>query len=200
MIILSPHIDDSVLSLGGLIFEKIKQGEKIKIINVFTKTNYSLLEKKDTEYITKLRKREQWEVQQKINSFEVYLDCLDNCIRNKIDIFELKNSIEKHLNKNEDVYFPLAINNCHKDHKICFDVSIMLNGYNIFYYEDMPYTIKYLDCFPKDRQEVIYEIEIEKKIDILRCYQSQLTNEMLKNIRAYSYSILDGKYYERVWK
>ena len=37
MVVLSPHFDDAIFSLGQHLIDWIKQGKKIKVINVFTK-------------------------------------------------------------------------------------------------------------------------------------------------------------------
>ena len=221
--IISPHIDDAFLSLGGSILNGVKRKEKVKIGYIFTKSVYTNPDPisgeqygNDENVITGLRKDEEKEINQLLEYDFYFLDYPDNSLRQKYGMnsenhikTEIKNELANKINKNEVCFFPLGLG--HVDHHMTREIGIQLvgAGYKIKFYEDMPYMTwqNYLEAYNLIKNNVFFplveeyeEIDFQTKLNILNCYRSQVSGRWLSDIAAYSYSPKDNKYYERYWK
>ena len=145
--IVSPHLDDALLSCGILI-QKLSATNQIYILNVFSKGELSID-----------RKKEDQEAFKNLNVELFYLDEPEAPSRNpkfksieelvfgdfdKIDLQykeRIKNIIKNFCLENEinAVYFPLAAG-CHVDHRLVFQACLGLN-IDKYLYEERPYVI-----------------------------------------------------------
>lgn len=147
--IVSPHIDDAILSCGVAIQRHLAQGDDVTILNVFNAG-------------TNARNRRQEEIgaAASIGADVVFLDELDAPDRNPVywstiqlffgDIAEVPaeyiDKIEKRLTeffsayKVDLAYFPLAAGN-HIDHRVAYAASRRIRNAAVRYYEDRPYIL-----------------------------------------------------------
>jgi LmbE family N-acetylglucosaminyl deacetylase len=229
--IISPHIDDAFLSLGGSILNWIEKKEKIKIIHVFSKSNWtnpnSLSAKKytkDIETISNIKKREEEEVSSILKTKPVFLDYIEkiplynmeqkDIIKkvkksfNKEFVKNIENSLTMEINKRFICFFPLSTED-HPSHRLVNDIGLNLlkKGYNIQFYEDFPYIsrninkIKEITSFRNFKLiPILKEINIKRKLKILKCYKSQISVRWLDEMETYAHSLKENKYYERYWK
>ncbi len=147
--IVSPHLDDAILSCGVLIQRAIADGNRVIIANIFSKgTNSSQ------------RQAEEKAAADVIGAETVFLDELDAPDRDpnfsspdqiffgRIEsvsenfIEHLRDRLKK-LFSDEGVqtaYFPLGAGN-HIDHRIMHLVGRKMRNTNILFYEDRPYVV-----------------------------------------------------------
>ncbi|MCR4313010.1 MAG: PIG-L family deacetylase [Candidatus Roizmanbacteria bacterium] len=171
---ISPHLDDAILSAGGLI-NYLKDRKKIKIITVFTEGDKLFLK----------RRIEDMNVCRYLGIEYLHLGFTDVLWR---DIFNLKkerilvkaitNKIKKLIKNSEDpiIFAPLSIGN-HIDHrivnKICKD-----NFTNVIYWEDYPYNLKsnLLPEFIKKNRFLYFEYKkrLFEKEKLIKFYDSQI--------------------------
>ncbi|MEK9184873.1 MAG: PIG-L family deacetylase [Patescibacteria group bacterium] len=194
IIILSPHFDDAVLSLGGLI---AKEKEKIIVATFFTdKPKNKITTYWDTisgfhnsDQAISDRIMENYNALMPFNVEIVNFGFLDNQYRDNKDNFELKEKIvldiEKIIdnlpNKDISIYGPSYFGEIitHPDHKLLHDVFIEVaknrnsdTSLNFFLYEDFPYV----ERFRKEYGNIIplSENEIRAKIHAIGQYTSQV--------------------------
>ncbi|HTJ52779.1 MAG TPA: PIG-L family deacetylase [Cyclobacteriaceae bacterium] len=220
--IVSPHIDDAILSLGGLVMDLINKDKSIHITYLFTVSNWTnpnaisgLTYPKDEATISQLRKEEEKSIITKLNYTCDFFDLHDLPLRfgnRAVDEQTIFNEVTKRLQttitKNDLVFFPLGLD--HADHIITHKIGLqfMVAGYQVIFYEDLPYAAlgncdhqKQHSILKKQGLEpVIVDVDIHKKMDLLRHYESQMSQTWLNHIRNYSYSVKDNQYYERYWK
>jgi LmbE family N-acetylglucosaminyl deacetylase len=220
--ILSPHIDDAILSLGGLVMDLVNKNKSINITYLFTISDWTnpnalsgLTYSKDEIAISQLRKEEEKSVKAKLNYACEFFDLHDLPLRfgsraaNEEAIFnEVTKRLQATITKDDLIFFPLGLD--HTDHIITHKIGLqfMAAGYQVIFYEDLPYAA--LGNYDHQKQHsilmnqglepVIVDIDIHKKIDLLKHYESQMSHVWLNHIRNYSYSIKDNQYYERYWK
>lgn len=232
--IISPHIDDAFLSMGGCISNWLSSGEKVKIIYIFTKSSWTSTKPisnikypANIKTITALRKAEESNLQNSAGHNVYYLDWYESGHRSKKSMlvnFLLHGSMPISQNKmirkigdqlleilDRDVttYFPLAMGKwIHPDHAITklLGLSLLKKGFKIAVYEDLPYcshiNAKEINSNFSDSvtfTPVYEEIDMDKKINLLEYYQSQMSQEWLQTVRDYGLSLRNGKDYERYW-
>lgn len=212
IIIISPHIDDSFFSLWYLINNLSNKNINIVIINVFSKTNFTLQWEEYVNLITSKRKNEEKIINNIYkNIIFYYLDFDDAIIRwyKKEDLFiwkqllkdkNLKYEIEKIINniinktKNSLILCPLAYWN-HIDHIF---LAFIFNDYNnIIYYEDLPYANRninnyFVNFLKNDLKPILLENinndDITTHLKIIRYYKSQLSNKHYNEIADYLFN------------
>ncbi len=146
-IIISPHIDDAFLSLGGLLTRDKRT--KQKVVDIFTITNFTLKGPGNPKQITILRKKEEKKNARKLGVEVDFLPFYDNPVRKggeKEKLVErVKENLKPYLDQGERVFFPLGIGN-HIDHVVTSKAALELLhetwNTNIYFYEDLPYAIK----------------------------------------------------------
>lgn len=147
--IVSPHIDDAILSCGVAIQQHLARGDGVVILNVFNAgTNADN------------RRQEEIAAAANIGAETHFLDELDAPDRNPVYWSEIKlffgdmaevpaeyiEKIEKRLTeffsarKIDLAYFPLAAGN-HIDHRIAYAASRRIRNAAVRYYEDRPYIL-----------------------------------------------------------
>ena len=222
LFIISPHIDDAVLSLGGLIQDLTMKNEKVSILYVFTIsqwTNPNAISgkkyDKDTISVTEIRKEEESAIAKRLAYDFDFMDFHDlplrftgNSSSEVAMISEIINTIKKRITRDDQVFFPLGLD--HHDHIIIHKIGLDLidEGYQILFYEDLPYAAmgkhdhqkNYTNLIQKDFEPISIPIDIDVKIDLLKHYGSQMSQTWLNHISTYAYSLHDNKFYERFWK
>lgn len=147
--IVSPHLDDALLSCGIKIQHELKKGNEVFVLNIFSSGDNS-----DN------RKVEDYNAFSEFKIRQFYLDELDAPNRNskyseitqlvfgEFDqqdlqtIERIKSSISSYciLKKIDRIYFPLAAGN-HVDHRITFEACKNLLGVELCLYEERPYVL-----------------------------------------------------------
>lgn len=204
--IISPHIDDSFFSLWYLINNLYNKWYKIRIINIFTDTNFL------KDWLDKnaniLRIKEERKLSIKYSNIDfINLEFKDAIIRwyNREDIFSLKNLLEdkkmlanieeKIKNQIVDEPYILFLPIWFWDH-----VDHILISHNIklwdqvYYYEDLPYASRnaknnYANFKVKNMNKIMlnFILEDDKKhhLDNIKFYKSQLTAKHYDEIFNY---------------
>ncbi|WP_117161172.1 PIG-L deacetylase family protein [Paraliobacillus sp. X-1268] len=213
VLIMSPHIDDAFLSLGGTIHLLSSKGVDIKVVNVFSKTNFSI--KPSMTDIQRIRRNEEMlnanlvrNISSNNNIDVEFLGIPDAVMRGHkvndvldyprgnthMEEYSLKTelvSIIKNLiktNKKSTIFIPLGIGN-HIDHVILRDAFFesMPTGYNkqvILGYEEQPYSfIRSTTVEIPKEKEVLFTIDPKVKAAIVRNYSSQI-HEVEKFIKS----------------
>jgi len=218
--IISPHIDDAFLSLGGHILQWTKSGIRVKIFNVFTISNWispANLSGRDpvpdTQIVTAVRKNEE-EALSRMAGFEYEnWDFLDSPLRQAFEpsekahmIGEITARILERASPEYPIFFPLGFS--HGDHILIRDIGnrITTQFESIHFYEDMPHVcwanIDFPDFFKLEAQNksaVINEIDFSRKVSLLGTYGSQLEQTWLNLMKSYSYNMQHENYFERYW-
>jgi hypothetical protein len=87
-------------------------------------------------------------------------------------------------------------------------LTLLKKGYDIILYEDLPYAAlgyfnyeeSYNSIIKNNFRPYFMEIDIENKILDLTLYSTQVSDSWLKDIKNYSYSLKENKFYERFWQ
>lgn len=219
--IISPHIDDAFLSLGGMIVEWSKLREPIDISYVFSVSNWTspnavsmLAYPTDKQKVTAIRKSEEMDVNNLVPCTYRFLDFPDAAVRAREgtvtdeDLLpQIRKKLETIIDPEAQCFFPLGLG--HPDHLMIRDIgmNLLLDHYNIWFYEDMPY-MAYQELLPDVMYNmiaglgltpVITPINFHRKLDVLKCYRSQLSAAWLQAITNFSYGVSDNNFYERCW-
>jgi len=220
--IISPHIDDAILSLGGLVRNITGTENGVAIQYVFSISGWANPDSiggapqfTGPAMITEIRKKEEALVSGELGYPYEFLDFLDLPLRKEMEtsgtnglIGDIKNKLEKNLHPSDGCFFPLGFG--HPDHKIVKEIGLGLldRGYEVSFYEDLPYAA-YGDYDYEERysflkreglEPVLVEIDIGQKLETLKLYASQMSEEWLTGIRNYAYCLSNNKFYERYWQ
>lgn len=214
-LIISPHLDDAILSLGG--FLTLMQKQNCKVITIFN-TAWSIdTNLKEWRDITRKNLAEEREVMEQLKCDFEFLDFPEALLRgyarwnDALDMekeYEVFRSITECLSpeikKYDNIFFPRGIGN-HVDHLLIKKLSDNASAYkdNIFFYEDLPYSCyEELEDF-EDSMEILIDISrvYENKVELLEIYKSQLRIEQIEMVKKHSLRLGKGrKYCERIWK
>jgi LmbE family N-acetylglucosaminyl deacetylase len=228
IIVLSPHPDDAIFCLGGLLAEIRKKSEiTITVYDFFSASNFTKHGIGDVREVSNIRKAEEKSVFRELAISGEFFDYPDSVVRGyevsnpELDypdrvIDELDDLVIESItsklreifsrHSNRFFFFPSANGN-HVDH-LCLLSAIegLLPEYKSMswaFYEDMPYSAR--APFPtmlreKYRlQEIATEIDIKRKIQLIRLYDSQPLEEWLPEIVGYAKNPKTGKSYEKIW-
>jgi len=216
--IISPHIDDAIFSLGGLIHRLTDRHKEIFITYVFTISEWvneeapGAADVKDRSLISLLRAQEEENVSALFRYRFEFLNYREHPIRNADSdqnmVSFLRSDFNKKVASGNVCFFPLGID--HPDHIILGNLGAELfsKGHRIFFYEDLPYAAKRseenLKLFAslenrKLKPESI-PFDIDKKIDAMKLYRSQLSPHWEKIITNYAYDPKSKTFSERFWK
>jgi LmbE family N-acetylglucosaminyl deacetylase len=218
--IISPHIDDAVLSLGGTISNFSVLQKEIMVHYVFSISDWvndEILNNftGDVMAISALRKKEEENVARQLGYQYQMMEFLDSPLRNgseaeAIDMISSRiyERIANAASTNDTIFFPLGIN--HLDHVLVRNVGIEMlkDGFSVLFYEDLPYSAaaqfdyqeRYNTICHFGLTPLFQEIDIESKLNNLKLYASQVSPGWLRDIKNYAYSVKDNKYYERYWQ
>lgn len=160
-IIISPHCDDAALSLGGALINKILIPKAI--INVFTKTNWTIRGEGNVNEITKLRVGEDTKMFKTLKIVTKYLGLKDAGLRENYKginnkyldktlsptrdpiwnkLIKLIDNVYEEYEEIDNWFFPLGLGG-HIDHRILREIALknkeLLKLKNIYFYEDVGY-------------------------------------------------------------
>ncbi|UXE67984.1 MAG: PIG-L family deacetylase [Chryseotalea sp. WA131a] len=221
--IISPHIDDAILSMGGAVRNLLKRDEHVTIQYVFTVSNWTNRDAicedgypPDVDTITGIRKNEESDVAVKLGYTFKFLDFVDFPFRDQHSeeterdlVDRIADTLIKSCGRKDIFIVPLASGLKHPDHDIVRSASrkLIALGCMVFFYEDLPYAAR--SCHDHKNtfrvmtesgyRPEIFEIDIELKESLLRCYKSQMSDEWLGYVKSYSYNLFDNNHYERIW-
>lgn len=219
-LILSPHLDDALLSMGGSILLLKKKFN----VSTFFNTAWTTLSKKmSVQEITKLNLKEEITVMNALKcqfdflnypeallrGYKQWNDPLD--LKNEKNLIsEIKKSITKKIVSSNAIYIPAAIGQ-HVDHLLVFSIFCDLcYKLDVYIYEDLPYayygdTDNRLKIIQRNFKttEILIDITdvISMKKKYLSEYKTQLSKDDIENVLNYAKTIKsDGRFYERIWK
>jgi LmbE family N-acetylglucosaminyl deacetylase len=213
--IISPHIDDAILSLGGFI-SSFKNSGNIVIKYIFSISDWTnaraiggKVYKKNAQSVTLLRKNEEMKASELLNYRYEYLDLLDFPLRRNVTDSETVETIRKNLTgsigKDEICFFPLGLS--HPDHVLIREIGFALKeeGYLVLFYEDLPYVFSADSSVQnlvesKQLESASIMIEMESKLEAIKVYRSQIPHEWIRDVIYHSYDAPSNSYKERFWK
>jgi len=222
-IIISPHSDDAILSVGGRILVNPEQ-EQFSVLNSFSTCAFTIIPGlTDVEKITQMNNAEELNA---LGSIGVSVEFMhlpevllrgykrwdmppeypkDDKVRKTIRLRIM--SLAKDTNR---FYFPLGIGN-HTDHLLVTDTAIdlfqrkILVGKELFFYEDLPYSfekggadkraLKVEKALGKKLEEKSLDIssQINKKLELIMMYKSQYDKEYVQKVKDYSERLSEKK-------
>lgn len=203
VIVFSPHIDDACLSVCWFMKDKTIHST---IINVFSKSNYTIDWFGDLNQVTLQRKEENENVYKEWCYTNVYWDYLDACCSSQIereqfmsyslDVTKLpkyKVVRERILSSElgqKILLFPLWIW-WHIDHRILFSIwnEVADRGYEVYFYLDVWYDDscdasfidKHICKYWKNYIATVFPIteeDFSKKRNLLKLYKTQYDDEL----------------------
>lgn len=226
VLLISPHPDDIELSLGCSMNRNSERFE-VCIWDVFTQKKYNKIEKDFSEVI-QIVKDEEFDVWKNREVHIIYDNFVDAQLRHNCRASQLmgNGSLFKGLKEERQLYKELKNSFCnliqevkpdyvgvpmgigrHIDHLIVREMVLSIAGqYQIFFYEDMPYSMN-KKWYEEVRQEIIQSMdvieftfffsanEVKKKMRIVQKYKSQFTKHELSMIERFELS----KMCEKVW-
>jgi hypothetical protein len=217
VLILSPHIDDAFLSLGGFIAKYFSLHD-LEVLDIFSYDPWVL---GDSEIADKLKNIEVRKKEEILNASIVgikvnFLDFpagwkergyprwqmnIDRKRDHKI-LNQISRYLEKLAGSFDLIFSPLGIGG-HVDHKLIREIASKLFKSKVYYYEDQPYALEknFFRCsknFQKKQRLLSYVLSITKKeLKIKEMfvgnYKSQLTKEEMKMIIKYSQGSFEQK-------
>ena len=152
--IISPHIDDAIYSMWGLVWKWAKEWYIVDIITVFSKTNYMWPKKQlwEIENCMKIRKEEEIKIKKQLwkNVNFFYLDYEEAILRwyplndvfwtvkdtDYLMIEWLNQELEEYVQDSDFIFIPYGYGG-HVDHVICSCLFWLKD--NVYHYSDMPY-------------------------------------------------------------
>lgn len=227
ILIVSPHPDDAVFSLGGFMLKEIKKN--IVVWDIFSEQEYSICPGKDSNreeilveehQVMDLLKRKVIMAglpEAGVRGSSRLSDILNQSLSDKekpmtVLVKQKFTEIMKMLQP-ETIYLPLGCGK-HIDHVIVREAVIECLRYytkdiNVFMYEEFPYALnrQWVEDALKDCE--LYKLEYcgidvtgmeNKKAEIMQIYKSQIRKREIRNIIGHACNIESGKMIERVWK
>jgi hypothetical protein len=198
--IISPHLDDAVISLGGLLLKLKTSGESPCLHYLF-----------NNPQSCKAASQHEREICESLGSRSYFYNFPHAEEREDLSADSaLTIQIEKQLtlamDKEKDhVLFPLGLED--PDHQAAREigVSMFYNGYKTFFYEDMPNAIyyDYSVLTPmanrKGFDAECVSIDMEQKLSLAKLFDN-VELDCLKDLKNYAYNLDDNTFYERLWK
>ena len=200
-LILSPHNDDAVLSLGGHIANWVAAGDEVLVLNFFTVSNYVNPATRKTPMDVARARADEEENAAKCLGYEYkQLGLFDKPIRSVPDEIT-QAAVRAIINKEYvqadcQVYVPLS--GSHRDHDIVRMGANDIPRERRHYYEDLPYAM--VTFPPEGTIPTMAHIDIFKKLEAVRKYETQVDGILEFMIRGYAHNMADDMYYERVWE
>lgn len=211
-LIVSPHIDDAFLNLGGYILAR-RSSEVIEIIDIFSFDPWVLGEQGSKTARINIRKKEElqnastsgakihfWDFPAawKERGYRHWSDTIDEEKDKKL-IGMVKDKLIKEIlaGKFERVFYPIGIGG-HVDHKIIHKIGIDLSGYfqgvQTLFYEDLPYALdqsfwevaqEFFNLTSLKFNSIDISSLLERKRSLLESYKSQLTPDEVNAVVEY---------------
>lgn len=212
ILILSPHMDDAFLSVGGTI-AKFSGNNKIHILDIFSFDPWVLKEfdRLDKNLNISTRKKEERKNSSIVNVLLKFLNYpagweergyskWQTSVDARVDrhlIKEIKDKLILMAKEYTVVLAPLAIGG-HVDHRLIRDITISMGVEDkICYYEDLPYALEenfigYAKGFIKDHRLQPVNVELgneflSQKSRFVSTYKSQLNPTEMLLVMDYTY-------------
>ena len=207
--IISPHLDDAAFSLGGVLSKNIF--DNVTIVNVFTKSCYTISGIKDSVWVTETRLNEDNLFVKSINGSALYLgypdSSLKECYASEADYFNPNippqsdpdwNSYSKEVIEivegNPDVLylFPIGMGR-HIEHRALSWIGAkqLELGRNMIFYEDGTYFSTRFDegallakSIGLNKSFSFYATTFEDKKIMIDFYKTQLNGIILRNLEV----------------
>lgn len=209
IIIVSPHPDDAVFSLGGFMISN--NHYQLTIINVFTVSCYTVTGFGNPESITAARMKEERKVSKRLNVKSINLGFRDASLRapytceadylNPIldvrydaswPMIDVTVRTAAASNDYEFLLFPLGLGH-HVDHRILFEIgkNLLYQGYPVLFYEDGSYDVtrdvKAISAYVAEadlelRRYALGPLNLKEKLGYVKMYRTQVDDYVLSNI------------------
>ncbi len=220
--IVSPHVDDAMLSLGGLVIDLLKNHQKINIKYIFSVSQWTntdaisgLRYLKDPTYVTNLRMEEEKSLGKHLGHDFDFLDFPDRPLRfantpedEQTMVNNIFQQLENQITRVDHIFFPMGLD--HPDHVVAHKIGLRFQeaGYQVLLYEDLPYAAtenekhlaQYNTLHQMDFEPVAHVIDIDEKLELLKLYASQVSYTWLNQVQKYAQSLEKNKSCERYWK
>lgn len=210
-LIVSPHPDDAIFSLGGFILNNSLF--RLTVLNVFTVSRYTAAAVADPQQVTATRLLEESEASGRLNFLSLICEFPDASLRaqyaDEVDYLsleadpqndELWEAVEATV---EDVikhghyallFFPLALGH-QMDHRMLFEIgkNLFYQGLPVLFYEDAGYDAacqedlidEYVAQSGLNVSRLRFEyIDPEAKLEYVKLYRTQVDENILANIAA----------------
>jgi LmbE family N-acetylglucosaminyl deacetylase len=191
VLVLSPHVDDGALSLGGIMRRSLN---RYVVLNIFSSTKFQTGLRVPEEMVIDISQKEDRLVGRCLNfesifagksgAIERYNLTTQDIVQNRFssinenalyqeEIAQVKELIIERVNliKPEIILSPLGLGG-HIDHLItaCAAISLVedkvINKHNIAFYEDLPYAAAFPWSTSPDEQPLVYKLEPGLPVDI----------------------------------
>lgn len=208
IVVISPHIDDAVWSLGPVLKTLADQGHSVRLINLFSTTLIMGEEVGTPAHDTAIRKAEEADVVQEVGfTSAAYLDFPDGILREREPdtIFDptyktpewladtLLSGLKKCIPEDAVVLAPSGFG-WHIDHQLTAWVAAQLPQ-KVVFYEDFPYAARTVRVdearaflHEQNTKEVRIPVDagtIEEHLRLYRLYTSQRAKHHEEQISAY---------------
>lgn len=218
-LIISPHLDDAMLSLGGFMLRN--PGCRVLDLCNTAWSELKHLKGQTVEVITAQNLREEEQIMREAGAtfhFENLPEALARDPKMEWnDPIDLKRDYKTQLSMEfalareaadaKNIYFPMAVGE-HTDHMLAFGLAetfmkaSLKPGQTLYLYEDLPYSTyndndnNYDRRLGRVRNNLIVvpsliniTSQVDEKIRILHYYESQLNADHLKRVRDYAFAV-----------
>lgn len=217
-VIVSPHSDDVVLSMGGFV---LRHTGKIRIVNVFSTCpkchTFPNMPSCEVTFLNNMEEAFYASLVGASLEFLWHAEALQRGYKNVFtrNVQESDLAMTKYLEasfkplRKETWYFPLSIGD-HVDHVILHNIGRRVAKYaRVRFYEDQPYTEE-VENFAEHLNERTNGLEVactidisnvmNQKVDLACAYKTQYDREYLSKLIVYARRLGDGRAKERLWK
>ena len=215
-VVLSPHMDDAVFSIGGTIGNLIIRKERVVVYNVFSVTSYVQNPKlRIAPFATTMRYGEEIVASILMRYNRRFFPFEDNYMRKNANPAIVTSRVEKSIQKNLNldnpvrVFAPLGVGN-HTDHKLLSETAMKLvenrtiRWDQLLLYEDLPYSAKpnavekgiqsFQNKFGVKLQPSLVDVSAQftLKMVVSGVYRSQYDTQDLRDLKNYARSLSQG--------
>lgn len=210
-LIVSPHLDDAIFSLGGFILNNCVF--RLTVLNVFTVSRYTVAAVGDPQQVTATRLLEESEASRRLNFASLICELPDASLRSQYrdevdylnvevdpkndDLWDAAQATVERVIASDDyslLFFPLALGH-QIDHRIVFEIGkkLLSQGLPVLFYEDAGYDAasqedsinKHVACSGLDISRLRFEyIYPEAKLEYVKLYRTQVDENVLTKIAA----------------
>lgn len=159
IVVVSPHLDDAVLSVGEWIASR--EG-LVTIVSVFAGEPPD----DDASAVVRARRREDIAACGALGASWRHLPFLDHCFGVQANSDQIARALNLYLQSATEVLWPLGIH--HPDHRQTSDIArlaIHNHRSDIGFYEELPYRV----LFPVDTAEQIEKLRVGRQIRVEQC-------------------------------
>jgi len=213
--VISPHIDDAILSIGGII-AGMKGKRNVTIKYVFSTSNWVNPEivstagmLGNTELVTKQRTLEEANVSSHYHYQTEMMGFLDLPLRGEISfekiVVDVQRKLSRSITLNDTCIFPLGLG--HPDHLLVSAIGFYMKSkkFKTLFYEDLPYASSANGAVKKIVDEhhlepLDYPIDLDEKLRAIRMYESQVPESWAVMVSKHASSHVPGTFIERLWR